>query len=371
MADVELIGLDEDGEHVVLAASDGTRFRLRIDEQLRAAVRRDRPQLEQLRATAMSSLSPREIQAHIRAGLSAEDVARNAGISIDHVRRYEGPVLAEREFVADQAQRTRVGRDAGSPMLGELVTDRLAARGVEPDELVWDAARPGSGGWVVSVEFPERGSTKRAEWAFDASARTVAARDDESRGLSETAVADSPVPRRHLSPVRSRVFDIEATPFAAPEPAPEHAEAPEAPAPEDRTAELLHDLRARRGVRQEVDVEIGVEDDESAGEFEGFGPQQAFHFDLPPAAAPEGRLFTLRPSPASAADEPDEGPATAPFEPVDVPRTEQPKPAAVEPEQPAVVDDVPPPLERAKPARKGRAKVPSWDEIVFGAKPEE
>ena len=46
MADVELIGLDEDGEHVLLRSSDGTRFRLRIDEPLRAAVRRNRPQLE-------------------------------------------------------------------------------------------------------------------------------------------------------------------------------------------------------------------------------------------------------------------------------------------------------------------------------------
>ncbi len=369
MADVELIGLDEDGEHVVLAASDGTRFRLRIDEQLRAAVRRDRPQLEQLRATAMSSLSPREIQAHIRAGLSADDVARNAGISIDHVRRYEGPVLAEREFIADQARRTRVGRDAGSPMLGELVTDRLAVRGVEPDALVWDAARPGSGGWVVSVEFPERGSTKRAEWAFDASARTVSARDDESRGLSETAVADSPVPRRHLSPVRSRVFDIESAPFTAPEPTPAEAPEPDA-APVDRTGDLLHDLRARRGVRQEVEVEIGVEDDESAGEFEGFGPQQAFHFDLPPAAEPEGRLFTLRPSSASPADGVEDGPATAPFAPIDAPQAPEPTSRPTEP-APAASDDVPPPLERAKPARKGRAKVPSWDEIVFGAKPEE
>ncbi|MBX9246877.1 DUF3071 domain-containing protein, partial [Actinotalea ferrariae] len=34
----------------------------------------------------------------------------------------------------------------------------------------------------------------------------------------------------------------------------------------------------------------------------------------------------------------------------------------------AATADVPPPL--ARRARKGRASVPSWDEIVFGAKPE-
>ena len=37
MAELELIGLHEDGEHLVLAAADGQRYRLHIDEPLRAA----------------------------------------------------------------------------------------------------------------------------------------------------------------------------------------------------------------------------------------------------------------------------------------------------------------------------------------------
>ena len=43
MGELELVGLHDDGEHLVLSGPDGQRFRLRIDEPLRAAVRRDRP----------------------------------------------------------------------------------------------------------------------------------------------------------------------------------------------------------------------------------------------------------------------------------------------------------------------------------------
>ena len=92
MGELELVGLHQDGEHLVLVAPDGARFRVRIDEPLRAAVRRDRPQLEQLRAESAGTLSPREIQARIRAGATTQEVADSAGLPVERVRRYEGPV---------------------------------------------------------------------------------------------------------------------------------------------------------------------------------------------------------------------------------------------------------------------------------------
>ena len=143
MGEVELVGLHDDGEHLILATPDGQQYRLRIDEPLRAAVRRDRPQLEQLRAEQASAMSPREIQARIRAGATAQEVADSAGLPLVAVRRYEGPVIAEREYVAELARQTPVRREAGAPTLGDLVTDRLAARGVDVGSLSWDAAREG------------------------------------------------------------------------------------------------------------------------------------------------------------------------------------------------------------------------------------
>ena len=47
MHDLRLIGVHEDGEHLLLSDSEGGRFRVRVDEPLRTAVRRDRPRLGQ------------------------------------------------------------------------------------------------------------------------------------------------------------------------------------------------------------------------------------------------------------------------------------------------------------------------------------
>ncbi|MFS0705818.1 septation protein SepH, partial [Cellulomonas sp. 179-A 9B4 NHS] len=301
MGELELVGLHEDGEHLVLVAPDGQRYRLRIDEPLRAAVRRDRPQLEQLRAERAGTLSPREIQARIRAGATAQEVADASGVPVESVRRYEGPVLAEREWVAEQARATRVGRDAGAPVLGDLVTDRLAARGVDPTSLAWDAAREGTGPWTVVARFVVADAPREARWTYDPVGRAVVAVEDEARWLSETEL-DEPVSRRHLAAVRDVVFDIDAMSAAA--------EAPPVPEQPEPTHVLLDELRSRRGVRQPLD---DVEDDE---EFEGFGPQHAFDFSAvgvddasvpgahPLDADPEREAVVLPPPPAGLPAEP-------------------------------------------------------------------
>ncbi|MBO3103583.1 septation protein SepH [Cellulomonas fengjieae] len=348
MGELELVGLHEDGEHLVLVAPDGARFRVRIDEPLRAAVRRDRPQLEQLRAESAGTLSPREIQARIRAGATTQEVADSAGLPVERVRRYEGPVLAEREHVAEQARATRVGRDVGAPTLGDLVTDRLAARGVDLASLAWDAARDASGPWVVLARFAVDDAQHEARWTFDLAKRTVVADEDEARWLSETELPDEPVSRRHLAAVRDVVFDFQGEGAVARAPHDLPAEEPEsAPDAQEQTASLLDDLRSRRGVRQAV--EFG--DDEDGEEFEGFGPQHAFDFARGDAAVPGAHPVDADPeaeaqvySAPVAVAEPTTAPAAAPA--AEQEDTERPR------------------------TRRGRAKVPSWDEIVFGAKPE-
>ncbi|KQS97654.1 septation protein SepH [Cellulomonas sp. Leaf395] len=342
MGELELVGLHEDGEHLVLVAPDGARFRVRIDEPLRAAVRRDRPQLEQLRAESAGTLSPREIQARIRAGATTQEVAESAGLPVERVRRYEGPVLAEREHVAELARGTRVGRDVGAPTLGDLVTDRLAARGVDPASLAWDAARDASGPWMVLARFAVADAEHEARWTFDLAKRTVVADEDEARWLSETELPDEPVSRRHLAAVRDVVFDFQGD-GVLPSPQDVPADEPEpAPDPQEETASLLDDLRSRRGVRQNVEL------DDDSEEFEGFGPPHAFDFGRPDASVPGAH-------PADADDAAEAQVYPAPVavpEPVTTPAAEH--------------ED----SERPRAARRGRAKVPSWDEIVFGAKPE-
>jgi hypothetical protein len=353
MGELELVGLHDDGEHLVLLGPDGQRFRLRIDEPLRAAVRRDRPQLEQLRAERASSLTPREIQARIRAGATAVEVAHSAGLPVEAVRRYEGPVLAEREYIAEQARAARVGHESGAPALGDLVADRLAARGIDVSALSWDAAREPSGPWVVLARFQVGGEPREARWGYEQSSRALTALEDEARWLSETEL-DEPAGRRHLAAVRDVVFDLRRTEPDISTGAAVEIDAPveEPSASVDRTGALLDELGSRRGRRQPVSY------DEDGEEFEGFGPQRAF--DLSHLA---GRPD--QPAPPPEADDRPE----APHEPAgERPRAETPPAQAVpdvpvdEPDDAVVGAD--------RPRRRGRAKVPSWDEIVFGARPE-
>ncbi|ASR54712.1 septation protein SepH [Cellulomonas sp. PSBB021] len=376
MDELELVGLHDDGEHLVLARADGQRFRVRIDEPLRAAVRRDRPQLEQLRAEGASSLSPREIQARIRAGATTQEVADASGLPVAHVRRYEGPVLAEREYVAEQARATRVGRDHGAPVLGDLVTDRLAARGVDLGSLSWDAAREPHGPWCVLARFSVDDSPREARWTFDPGARTLVADEDEARWLSETELPDEPVARRHLSAVRDVVFDFDSVGsvrHVGDGPVDDDTHEQPAVDADERTHALLDDLQARRGVRQSV---AEGDDDEDDGTFEGFGPQHAFDFtrldDVPGAhpadADPQREAVVLHPRRPSMPPVAGSHDLPAPADKADstVAVADETAPASEPTAEPAAE----PAAEERPRARKGRAKVPSWDEIVFGARPE-
>ena len=64
-------------------------------------------------------VSPREIQTHIRAGLSAFEVAELTGASVDYVERFEGPVVAERQFMVESALKVPVQPTSPADPLGE------------------------------------------------------------------------------------------------------------------------------------------------------------------------------------------------------------------------------------------------------------
>jgi hypothetical protein len=102
-------------------------------------------------------------------------------------------------------------------------------------------------------------------------------------------------------------------------------------------------------------------DDDNDEEFEGFGPQHAFDFATFEAQVPGAHPVDADPA------------AEATVLPAPPARTETSiitrRTTRVTDDTPALPAEDAPAPERAKP-RKARAKVPSWDEIVFGAKPE-
>jgi hypothetical protein len=185
MHDLRLVGVHEDGEHLLLSNAEGERFLLTVDDALRAAVRRDRPHLGQLQIEIEGGLRPRDVQARIRAGATAEEVAGLAGWPVEKVRRYEGPILAEREHVAGLAREVRLRRRGGSVTLGSEVARRLTARGVDPDQVRWDSWRVEGDPWTIVVTFPAGGRERSARWHLDLAGRSVTPGDDEARWLSE------------------------------------------------------------------------------------------------------------------------------------------------------------------------------------------
>jgi hypothetical protein len=208
MRELELDGIHDDGEHVLLVDSDGERYTLRIDRALRAAVRSDRPALNMIQAADAAPLRPREIQAMLRSGRSAEDIADASEIPLEHVRRYEGPVLAEREWTAQRARSFPVGR--GGPALLDVVSERLAAREATGDT-AWDAWRRQDGTWTLELSFSAGGRTRQAHWVADLDNRSVSPVDDEARWISDEDAPPEPARGRgRLQAVKSAVYDLEA-----------------------------------------------------------------------------------------------------------------------------------------------------------------
>jgi hypothetical protein len=192
VTELRVMAVTSDGSRLVLRSSDGQEFHLAIDERLRAAVRGDRARLGQIEIEAEGQLRPRDIQARIRAGATAQEVADTSGISVERIRRFEGPVLAERAFMAEKAQNTQVRRQGEShgQKLGEIVLERLAKRGADdPAGVRWDSWRREDGTWTVQAVYKISGEMYEALWAFDPPRRLITPEDDEARLLSSDAAS--------------------------------------------------------------------------------------------------------------------------------------------------------------------------------------
>src|SRR5258708_8167197 len=137
MQELRFVAVSEDGSYAVLAVPGRSgRYILPIDERLRAVAQGQTSRLAQYEIEVESPLRPKEIQARIRAGETAEEIADAAGIPVERVRWFEGPVLAERGYIAQQAQAASVRRAGDSsgpgPRLDDIVTARLSAAAPAP-----------------------------------------------------------------------------------------------------------------------------------------------------------------------------------------------------------------------------------------------
>ncbi|WP_116113359.1 septation protein SepH [Austwickia chelonae] len=437
MQDLHLIGVHEDGEHLLLVDDSGAEFRLRLDDAVRQAARRE-PRIESLPPREAPPLGPREVQAMIRAGATAEEAAVRAGWTVEKVHRYDGPILAEREHIATTAGRARLrGRygDHGAT-LAERVDERLSARGVPAESVTWDSWRTEDGQWTVVVAFLAGGRARQASWAFSRQTVTVQALDDEALWLSgddgiDRVPTTQPLPVAP-SQVRSRPPEDEGQPLSDED---HEVDPPESEEHFDLADSVRNQsaARHRRGgfTRRTHRVEVAPASTDASPTSvppveDPAGPEGSaltpIDYDpdvmgLPPGAHsdpdPDGADGLPEPVAAEAAKQ-----ATKPVRrhtKVAAPRTrrgsttrspvavqdlggvsagaeaagalsapsgrasrrrrtahEESAPVAVEPESSAAEDRAEPETRASRRASrtraKGRASVPSWDDVMFGSK---
>ncbi|WP_344369167.1 septation protein SepH [Agromyces tropicus] len=357
MQELKVIGVESGA--LIAASDDGARFRIEIDEVLQSRIRQAAPE-----ARTGPKLSPREVQAHIRSGLSAEEVAELTGASVDDIRRFEGPVIAEREHMVTSALAVPVHAadhaDSDEPgSFGSVVRERLAGLGAHGER--WASWKDEERGWMVKLEFTADGIDHDARWSFEPRKQALHPVNTDATTLSSHGeVRGGMIPRLRAvsasadesSRFDSGAFTFEPSDSAEQDTAPQPelatarpaatAAAPSSPAvaraaikradeptpPTGETADLLEALRRRRGER-----EVGT----------------AGQLPVPPPLAPP-TLPDLEVESAAEAEE-------------EAVEEQQRAGAAAR----ALWGGAAKPGQPAK-SKKGRAAMPSWDEIVFGAR---
>lgn len=358
MENVTIVGTE--AGVLVLATGTGERFALTIDDVLHREVRRANRQGEPV--AQRLAASPRDIQAHIRSGLTAPEVAELLGISIDDVARFEGPVLAEREHVIDQALAvpvligSEVEPDA-QPTFGDAVRAKLAEVSASAER--W-ASWKDETGWIVKLEFTANDVEHDARWSFDPRRSALSPLNSDATQLSrQGSLPEGLIPRlravehdRPASPYKDESrFDSGAFgPRRLAAPGPETDEQPSADhghsaaqdaaikrAPDQtttspETADLLEALRRRRGQRETAPLSDAAGSDENSA----------------PGSHPIALFDALEPGYEDADPEPKTTSSVA--APSAGQRESDPDPSS---------------------RRRRRNAMPSWDEIVFGARTDE
>ena len=340
MHTLTVVGVEDD--FLIVVSDSGERFQIPMTSPLIDAVKK----ATSTKSSSAKRVSPRDIQAHFRRGLSAQQVADLTGETVDYVALFESPVVAERQFIVEQAQLITFGKATGerdgSGTFGHAVATRLEELGAS--EPVWSAWKEETG-WMVEVVFHENDVEHRALWSFDPRKHILTPHNDDATVLSQeqpiqgplipklrpvTATEEHPTGDRFDTEIFEDMPLHETGPLLEPVPyGRTTGTIPEQPSDDaNNTADLLEALRRRRGER------------EPAPEFE----------EDPRSAHPSTGSIRIVP----------EESAGASVHHLSFSGQDSDEPLDEEvPDQP-----VPP-----KPSgRKDRPEMPSWDDIVFGTK---
>ncbi len=298
--------LSEDGTKFVLQDENGNEFALDLDEKTRDAARNWRKRPKASLHDKNHELTVAEIQARIRAGISAEDLAQVSSIPLERIRRFEPPVLQERYWISKRARETEIRRAHGSAAFDEIVQTRILHGGGDIESTKWDAWRREDGRWNIACSFVGKKGETEAHWAYDPDVSTIAPLDDVARWLLDVTPEITHTPTvEHVAPKLVSVPKIV-----------------------EEVKEELPKWVTPDGVKQDSSNTVPI-------------PKQEVN---PPVvqAKPEAVANNIQPAPVQ-----------KPIEKVE---------AIQEVVEPIAVNESP------KHAKGKRASVPSWDEILFGSK---
>ncbi|WP_293831814.1 septation protein SepH [uncultured Corynebacterium sp.] len=186
-------------------------------------VERSLPEPDPLYATPLS-MRPNEIQARLRAGATATELAEEMGVAESRLDVYAHPVLLERAQVAEAAKQSHPVREDGpaKQTLFEILATAFAARGHSISDAEWDATREQGDSWVVHVTWKAGLTENEALWTFKRSMGSAAQTEARNAMAADLTDPDFAQPVRSLSAVRADEaadFDVydPTSPTAEPE----------------------------------------------------------------------------------------------------------------------------------------------------------
>jgi len=380
MDDIRLF--ETDGDFLVLEAQDGQKFRLLIDDTVRSSIKREK--LQQLDSI---TITPREIQEEIRNGTSIDQLIKDSGATFEFIEKFAAPVIAELEHIVNSALSVRLTiagdryNDSTQIEFGEIISARLVTSGASA--LSWIAKKIEPNSWLIIANYSLNGVAGSASWAFDPRRLTLSPESETAVTLSsqetlnnsvipklrtvdvannnsgsnindrqetaimedvipigrgaefETPIAQEPewqafdkptpsTPAAFLKPVQSETITQKEQPVESVKSA--------ASEPLSATADLLEALRRKRTEREEPG--------ESSGKLEQHPDTTNLRvIDIEPVAQNSAAQNSAAENSAA------QNGAETEIETAEAGKTNTPK--------------------------KGRALMPSWDEIVFGTKTED
>lgn len=401
MAQLRLVGVHDDGEHLLLESADGTEYQLPIDQNLRTSIAKARRIQPARGRGASGTFGPRDIQTRFRQGATVEEIVAESGWDADRVRRYEWPIVAERANIITVARKVLIStagtsrRDSSALTLDEHINRVAQHFGFEEAPTDWNTYQQESGQWTISLDISLDSDTKDslprgvvfpARWSYNPANQSIYASNEAAYFLlGRDHSGDAPLPG-------IGTHDHSEDDAAAEDSAEQTASSPLTAVKQEQPSaqeELLDELENRRGIRDRSSASerkladllerarqkpesplVNTEETAArAQENESAAEEEAQSREEPVSTADETEEGTeetvISPEPNQTID----AEVAAGTEVEDSVPHEVAQPDVAEDE--AATDEAKQPQKEEKPApkpaqRSKRTSVPSWDDIIFG-----